>query len=316
MSDIDAEIIDKLLNAEVTDEEVKQFEDDVHGDEASPSETASVSDGEIVIHPLTKHYQKFVPKHGQGLIYRAYCRKTKKSYIGQTIQRFQKRKNDHLFDARKKPKGAFHLALRKHGPDAFDWEILIVTNAKSLNHFEEMFISGFDSVVPNGYNILSKSDHVSSEKALTRKKEDDSCLPKYIISCESVSKKGVRSSGYFCKLPNGKSKRIVHRGMTMEKKLELLKEWMADAKKDCPRTNSRKRATTATGINDLPFGVYLESGKGYYVQVKGFPKKKFCRQTVNMTEKKALALAYLQHVMSPSSVPDYEKYHCGVKISR
>lgn len=236
---------------------------------------------------------------------------TRKSYIGQTVQRFAKRKNDHLQSARRKPKGVFHLALRKYGEEAFDWEILMITNEDSLNHFEEMLIRGFGTVVPAGYNILAKSENVSSDRAGSRVKEEDANLPKYVVSCVSMSKKGVKSFGYRCQLPNGLSKTIVHSSMTMQTKLELLEKWMNEAKKNTV-IQDKKRVTSSTGVNDLPLGVYVECDKGYYVQVKGFPKKKFCKKILSMTEKKTLAIDYLKRITSTTSVPDLVKYQSGV----
>lgn len=320
----DAEVVSELLDAgltaqDVSDDENVETEDELSELDMSDDEPCEEMNTIRENHKLPKICNisqvchDFVLMFGFGLIYRAFCRKTKKSYIGQTIQQFKKRIGDHFSAARNRPKGAFHLALRKYGAEAFEWEILMVTNVNSLNHFEEMFISGFGSLTPNGYNIMSKSEYAFSGQAKGRRKEEDADLPRYISSRVSISENGTRSCGYICKLPNGKTKQIMHNSVTMEKKLELIKEWMAVARKDSSNT-TRKRVTSATGVNDLPLGMYLEMGKGYYIQVKGYPKKKFCKQTMTMTEKKQSALAYLEYIVSPRSTPDYEKYRGGVKM--
>ena len=55
-----------------------------------------------------------------GVIYKATCSITGKSYIGQTIH-YEQRIKEHL---KTKDGSHFHNALAKYGPDAFTWEIL------------------------------------------------------------------------------------------------------------------------------------------------------------------------------------------------
>ena len=60
-----------------------------------------------------------------GIIYGARNTVTEKWYIGQTTVGIEKRRRQHLIDARNNyDRYAFHAAIRKYGEDAFDWTVL------------------------------------------------------------------------------------------------------------------------------------------------------------------------------------------------
>ena len=59
------------------------------------------------------------------IIYMAVCQETKSFYYGKTVKSLEQRKRQHLIDAEANRTGSrFHKALRKHGPDAFQWYVL------------------------------------------------------------------------------------------------------------------------------------------------------------------------------------------------
>lgn len=85
-----------------------------------------------------------------GIIYRAFLFDGR-SYIGQTTQSLEKRKNCH-FRKSKKDQTHFANALRKYGKQ-FIWEILEeCQNKKSLNLAECKWIDYFHSI-ENGFNL-------------------------------------------------------------------------------------------------------------------------------------------------------------------
>lgn len=92
-----------------------------------------------------------------GVIYKATCSISGKSYIGQT-KNFQKRKAEHL---RAKDNYAFHLALRKYGPDAFKWTILEECKLSDLDEREIYWISYYDTY-NSGYNSTIGGDNAES----------------------------------------------------------------------------------------------------------------------------------------------------------
>ena len=63
-----------------------------------------------------------------GIIYRAYCVKTNKSYIGQTQRKLQERITQHKSESFNEESPGylyhFHRAIRKYGFDSFQWEVL------------------------------------------------------------------------------------------------------------------------------------------------------------------------------------------------
>jgi len=89
-------------------------------------------------------------------------------------------------------------AIRKYGENNFDVSILLKCNKEDLNINEERYISEYNSIQPNGYNIKSggsksknseetilkmKESHIGFRREKTnRKYEEDNQLPKYILS--------------------------------------------------------------------------------------------------------------------------------------
>lgn len=91
---------------------------------------------------------------GEGFcgIYRITHRASGKCYVGQSINT-QSRWKNHV---RAKDKNTpISNAIRKYGPAAFDWEVVVICRPEELDDLESYFISsfGFDSLSPNGYNL-------------------------------------------------------------------------------------------------------------------------------------------------------------------
>ena len=85
-----------------------------------------------------------------GLIYKLTCQGGK-SYIGQTIQTFQKRLNNHV-----NGKGYCRVlkdAVGKWGIDNFKKEIIWEGDNELLSEKEKYFIAHFNTMYPNGYNL-------------------------------------------------------------------------------------------------------------------------------------------------------------------
>lgn len=104
----------------------------------------------------------------QGIVYRAYCDVTKKSYIGLTIQGLKKRKRRHFDDAfNRESHTHFARALRKYGKKSFEWSVLeeISHNKKEvllecLKTLEVKYIQLYDSY-QNGYNSTPGGDYIT-----------------------------------------------------------------------------------------------------------------------------------------------------------
>lgn len=108
------------------------------------------------------------------LIYMATNRVNGKEYIGQTVFSLEKRKCKHSWDALNKQNDMyFHKAIRKYGPENFDWEILHddINDINDLNKLEIYYI-GYYGTFNNGYNLTlgggGKLGYKHSKQSLIR----------------------------------------------------------------------------------------------------------------------------------------------------
>jgi len=106
-----------------------------------------------------------------GIIYCYTNKNTGKKYIGQTINPEQ-RKRSHLHEAIVLESDYyFHRSIRKHGIDAFEYEVL-EDNVENLNERENHYINMYDTLWPNGYNQCPANslDKTAIEKMKETKK--------------------------------------------------------------------------------------------------------------------------------------------------
>ena len=86
------------------------------------------------------------------LIYKATNKYNGKCYIGQTVYSLEKRKLEHLQDARAGRGFRFHEAIRKYGEDSFTWEVIDTANTiEELTEKEGYWINYYKSYY-EGYN--------------------------------------------------------------------------------------------------------------------------------------------------------------------
>lgn len=89
-----------------------------------------------------------------GLIYKATNVITKQTYVGQTTQTLQQRKNAHLSDANiKKTSMYFHRALKKYGSDKFEWEVIVDNVPIHLLDDLEINCIAMEDAFTKGYNL-------------------------------------------------------------------------------------------------------------------------------------------------------------------
>lgn len=109
----------------------------------------------------------------KGVIYRAYCIVSKKSYIGQTRQDFLIRKRNHINESFNpnipQYHYHFHRAVRKYGLSNFEWSIIETVEASTLeslseclNVLEIKYIELYDSF-HNGYNSTTGGEQCLRE---------------------------------------------------------------------------------------------------------------------------------------------------------
>lgn len=91
-----------------------------------------------------------------GYIYKITNKLTGKCYIGETIQKDpQERWRAHI-NTMKSNKGcpALKDAMKKHGVENFKFEVIIICFDEDVERYEREYIQKYNSMVPNGYNIL------------------------------------------------------------------------------------------------------------------------------------------------------------------
>lgn len=87
-----------------------------------------------------------------------------KAYIGYT-NNLEKRVRAHKQDARLGNDTYFHRAIRKHGADAFKWQLLaVVQGAEQAKQLEVKLIAKLKTKSPHGYNTTSGGDGVAGFK--------------------------------------------------------------------------------------------------------------------------------------------------------
>jgi len=107
------------------------------------------------------------------IIYKATNKITNKSYIGQTMGYFSRRKYQHIYNAYKKQsKCYFHRALKKYGPENFEWTILEKCNyIYQLNEMEYHYIKQYNTKIPYGYNLTDGYDKTTYGLKFTKEQK-------------------------------------------------------------------------------------------------------------------------------------------------
>ena len=87
-------------------------------------------------------------------IYKFTNKNNNKSYIGQSIKPY-KRYKEHLYGRKNKNNTYFDKIIRKNGIENFSFEIIDkANNQEEIDKLEQKYISQYNTIIPNGYNIL------------------------------------------------------------------------------------------------------------------------------------------------------------------
>jgi group I intron endonuclease len=149
-------------------------------------------------------------------------------YIGQTVNTLSRRMACHYAGNQK---GYIASAFKKHGRDRFSVEVIGKYNSiEDLNNAEEYFIEFFNSMAPNGYNLITGGrNRIPSEE--TRKKLSDSHKG-YKHSKEALRKMSLSGKGRRQSLEHAKKRADAKRGKPHSEKSKLQ---MSLARKGIPR---------------------------------------------------------------------------------
>ena len=128
-------------------------------------------------------------------IYRIYCTKTKKSYIGQSIE-IEKRWQKHVFNLGMNQHHSPELQAdwNKYGIEAFIFEVLYECEEQFLNAMENYYIELYSAII-SGYNTRSNrflckpKDHGSRnahKQQMIKRVKEISRLYDRLLICHSV----------------------------------------------------------------------------------------------------------------------------------
>jgi group I intron endonuclease len=103
-------------------------------------------------------------------IYKIENRRTGKAYIGFTGQRVSRRWEVHCSEAKVGTRmRCIHAALRKHGFDAFTFEVIgAAPEAETAKAMEQTAIRVYGSIAPSGYNLTAGGDGALTPSPETR----------------------------------------------------------------------------------------------------------------------------------------------------
>lgn len=105
------------------------------------------------------------------IIYKITNKITGKSYIGQTVQSIQKRWIMHY------SKGStcryLSNAIKKYGKENFNIKVLARSNSiEEMNHREQYYIKIFNTLSPNGYNLMTGGGNSRPSPDVTKRRSE------------------------------------------------------------------------------------------------------------------------------------------------
>jgi len=182
-----------------------------------------------------------------------------KKYIGQCVKYLSSGKKwgylcrwkQHVIDSKNGRDNCRLLnnAIRKYNYENFQLEVLHECNIEELDHYENYYITHYNTMTPNGYNLVSgKSSSRQSEETKERrrinmydknvgkryprrdrKREEDIHLPKYLRYYSDITgKEGYRISNH----PILKDRSFVSKYLSLEDKLNLALEYLNTSEAD------------------------------------------------------------------------------------
>lgn len=154
-------------------------------------------------------YQR--PKKGYGYIYK-YTSPNGEEYIGQTVNSLKDRAASLLTGSGYKKCTVFWKAIQKYGWKNFIVNILEEVEVDKLNEREIYYISYFNTLVPNGYNLTPGGESGKCREVYVYSAQNGSFLEHYSSITEASAETGVSIETISSILNNGgkKNRRQAH----------------------------------------------------------------------------------------------------------
>ena len=222
----------------------------------------------------------------QGEIYMITNKTTGKRYIGQAVSYLSSgrkygafgRWNGHVAASKQtKPTQLISEAICKFGKDDFSIEILVICNLKDLDYYEKKFISVFNTIYPNGYNVaeggnankrcsletrqliseqkrflyVSEEDRRKIEKSMKELNIDE--IPSGIVYQHNTNIEDYKE-GFVVSIDDGKKKSFTIGSLSLTEKLRMAIEYqgyyMNNDKNNLQRMDDEMEERTSQRLSD------------------------------------------------------------------
>ena len=233
-----------------------------------------------------------------GEIYKITNILNNNEYIGQTlkvstngrIMGYKKRFNRHIQNALRNYQGGcpkLENAIRKYGDKSFKIELLIECKEEELNYYEDFFINKFNTLHPNGYNLMSGGGNGRRHNKYTRDKMSKTRTGK---THSNITKERIGNS-HKNKIVKEKSKNL----MSKTKKEKNKKNYPEEI----------KEVLKFLELDILPMYIYYSydnrpSRKNYYfiVRYPENPYKKFASKSISLIKNLEKAIEYKNTIIN------------------
>ena len=270
---------------------------------------------------------------GHGVIYIMTCISTGKSYIGQAINYTscnvkwsgKGRVESHFREAEKNYREIhcrlLNDAIRQYGRDNFVWCNIKEVPEKDLNYWENYCIESYNTITPNGYNVVKNTKCFDQNPKMTQhmKNKEVSRCPKYIFPIIN----NTHVDGYYVKgypnqhggvYPKKLFNELTHNCRNLKaakkyiKQLDVLNqdEIFDDTKHDVGNILS-KTINAQTGLPKTIYRVRF-NGKHIGYEILGFKTKdgktvykKFNNSKLPLKDKYVMILNFLENLMMENS---------------
>lgn len=102
---------------------------------------------------------------------------------------FQRRWKDHIRCSNQQiPEGLFHRALKKYGACNCLVDVIVTIDSELANEYEDMFIDLYDTLSPNGYNLVKGNGNGHRILSTTTRDKLSQSLMGHCVSAETREK--------------------------------------------------------------------------------------------------------------------------------
>lgn len=135
-------------------------------------------------------------------IYKITNKLNNKCYIGQSVH-IERRWQEHCLPS---AKSAIALAIKKYGKDNFSFEILEECLIEELDLKEDYYMKYFNSLKPNGYNILTVKETINARASVKTRADAEYIIEDIInssLTFKEIANKYHTSTRTITRLNNG-----------------------------------------------------------------------------------------------------------------